>query len=349
MPNNMRAGLLALFFVLGMAFMAAMFLLANPQWSEPERVREGSRTETSKFIFVEENAPPGAMPEVGEKAEEKSPGRVEKIQPVVAKSSAHVAETEPEVGPTQPVVAAIQAEPESFSAPPRSSESIRPLTVASLGGPGTLRGSVEFIGAPPPEKEISLDSGCAQEVKGGKMKTRFFVIGPGNGLANVVVKVVSPIPKAHWIAPADRLVIAAFRCQFDPYVSAVQAGQRLVIENRDPMMHTAHVISSLGDERNYAMMPKSKPVELRLEHANEVKVRCNLHPWEWAFVTVVDHPYFAVTDAEGKFEIKGLAAGKYVVEAVHRKAGTNTVRNVEVGAKGGWVDFKLRAPGPIQN
>jgi hypothetical protein len=339
MPNATRAGLLALFFVLGMAFMAAMFLLANPHWSEPERVREVARPQNAKVIFVEESAP-----QTEPVVKEKVPLPPEKPKPVAAKPTPLASRPEPEIFPTQPVPAAIQAEPTPVPIPSPTGKEVRPLSLLNLGGPGTLRGRVELVGTPPPEKDISLDAGCAHEINGGKMKTRFFVVGPDNGLADVVVKVVSPIPKKHWIMPADPLVIAAFRCRFDPYVSAVQAGQHLVIQNRDPMMHNAHVITSLGDDRNYMVMPKSKPIELRLERAKDVKVRCNLHPWEFAYITVVEHPYFAVTDAEGKFEIKGLPAGKYVVEAIHRKAGTNTVSNVEVGKNGGFAEFRFEGP-----
>jgi hypothetical protein len=343
MPNGTRAILLALFFVLGMGFMAAMFMLANPQWSEPERVREMPRQEKTKLIFVEEIAP-SAEPPVEEKIEGKPAVAGEKVQPVAERSFTATARSEPEIVQTPVAEVAIQIEPKTVLAPIQSAEVIRPLLVANLGGPGTLRGRVTLVGTPPAEKDIPLDAKCAPEVEGLKMKTQFFVVGPENGLANVVVKVVSPVPKGHWIASKEPLVVAAFRCRFDPYVSAVQSGRRLVIENRDPTLHTAHVITSLGDERNYSLLPKGKPVELRLEHAREVKIRCNLHPWEWAFVTVVEHPFFAVTDAEGKFEIKGLPAGKYVVEAAHRKAGTNTISNVEVGKEGGFVEFRLQVP-----
>jgi plastocyanin len=158
------------------------------------------------------------------------------------------------------------------------------------------------------------------------------------------VKVVSPIPRRHWPVPAEPVTIASVGCRFEPYVSAIQAGQRLLFVNRDSVLHNVHASSSLGEEKNYAMMPKSKPLELRVEHADAVRINCDVHPWEFAYVTKVEHPYFAVTDAEGKFEIKGLREGKYTVEATHRKAGTDRAVKVEVGRDGGWVDFRLQVP-----
>ena len=62
-----------------------------------------------------------------------------------------------------------------------------------------------------------------------------------------------------------------------------------------------------------------------------VKFKCDVHPWMFAYVGVVDHPYFAVTDKDGNYKITGLPAGDYTVEAVHLKAGSTTAK-VKVGA-----------------
>ena len=54
-------------------------------------------------------------------------------------------------------------------------------------------------------------------------------------------------------------------------------------------------------------------------------VRCNNHPWMNAFINVSATPFFAVTDADGHFEIKGLPAGTYTLAAVHEKMGEQTI------------------------
>ena len=73
-----------------------------------------------------------------------------------------------------------------------------------------------------------------------------------------------------------------------------------------------------------------------------LKFKCDVHPWMFAYCTVVDHPYFAVTDKDGKFTIKNVPAGKYAVEVAHRKAGT-TSQEVEIKADGGKADFTIEA------
>jgi uncharacterized protein (DUF2141 family) len=61
-------------------------------------------------------------------------------------------------------------------------------------------------------------------------------------------------------------------------------------------------------------------------------VRCNNHPWMNAFINVSATPFFAVTDADGHFEIKGLPPGTYTLAAVHEKMGEQTI-TVKIASK----------------
>ena len=73
-----------------------------------------------------------------------------------------------------------------------------------------------------------------------------------------------------------------------------------------------------------------------------MKFNCDVHPWMFAWVTVVDNPYFAVTDKSGKFTIKNVPPGKYKIAALHRKAApTGMEKDVEVKDSGASVDFTL--------
>jgi uncharacterized protein (DUF2141 family) len=74
-----------------------------------------------------------------------------------------------------------------------------------------------------------------------------------------------------------------------------------------------------------------------------IPVKCNQHPWMRAYIHVVSHPFYAVTDDDGKFELKGLPPGKYEIEAVHEEYGGMT-QTVEVAAKqAAPVDFTYQA------
>ena len=63
-----------------------------------------------------------------------------------------------------------------------------------------------------------------------------------------------------------------------------------------------------------------------------VPVKCNVHPWMKSYIGVLRHPFFAITGADGSFEIKGLPPGDYTIEAWHEKYGAMQ-QKVTVGAK----------------
>ena len=64
-----------------------------------------------------------------------------------------------------------------------------------------------------------------------------------------------------------------------------------------------------------------------------IRFKCDVHPWMGAYMGVLDHPFFAVSGADGSFEIDGLPAGDYVIEAWHETLGTQT-QSVTVAADG---------------
>jgi hypothetical protein len=73
-----------------------------------------------------------------------------------------------------------------------------------------------------------------------------------------------------------------------------------------------------------------------------LKFKCDVHPWMFAWVTAVDHPYFAVTGKDGTFTIKDVPPGKYKIVALHRKgAPTGIEQDIEVTADGGKADFTV--------
>ena len=78
----------------------------------------------------------------------------------------------------------------------------------------------------------------------------------------------------------------------------------------------------LNREWNYSQAPQGEPI-IKTFSREEVLIpfKCNQHPWEKAYVAVLDHPFFAVTDASGNFEIRGLPAGNYTLVVWHERLG----------------------------
>lgn len=146
-------------------------------------------------------------------------------------------------------------------------------------------------------------------------------VNPKNrGIANVVIWAFKP-KKIHpdFKATAEDIIkLDNIGCRFEPHVLAVRAGQTLEIGNSDTVGHN----SKVDFIRNIAVNPiipaaGKVPVKPTKAEPIPVTVSCSIHPWMTARVIVQDHPYMAVTDADGKFELKNLPAGKLTLKVWH--------------------------------
>ena len=207
-----------------------------------------------------------------------------------------------------------------------------------------VTGKVTLKGTPPPEKPITLDAVCGKMQPDG-IKTRFYVVGDGGALANVFVYLKEGAKASE--ATGEGPVLDQVGCQYLPYVLGAQTGQKIKIRNSDATLHNGHATPKLNKEVNFAQVTKGQVNERAFEKAEVlVRMKCDVHPWMFAYVGVVDHPYFAVTGADGSFKLSGVPAGKYTVEAFHMKAGSTT-KEVTVGADGNvTADFAFEYKAP---
>jgi len=214
---------------------------------------------------------------------------------------------------------------------------------------GDITGTVTLKGTPPAEKEISPlkeDATCGKAYA-TMPTTHFFMVGAKGELAETIVMVKGISGKSTG-ASAPAAVLDQHNCQYTPQILAVQTGQPITVKNSDPALHNVHTQPTVAgnEELNKAQMAGG--ADLNFSFAKEekfLKFKCDVHPWMFAWVTVVDSPYFAVTDKDGKFTIKNVPAGKYTVTALHRKAApTGVDQAVEVTADGAKADFTLEVP-----
>jgi hypothetical protein len=73
-----------------------------------------------------------------------------------------------------------------------------------------------------------------------------------------------------------------------------------------------------------------------------VQFKCDLHPWNYAYVGVFAHPFFAVTDQDGRFAIHGVPAGHHDLAIFHSKGGTST-KPIAVTDQLTTMDFEVTA------
>lgn len=216
-------------------------------------------------------------------------------------------------------------------------------------GGASVTGRVLLRGTPPLEKSVTLDARCGR-LHPEPMTTRHYVVGPGGALADVFVYVKAGAPSAAVPSGLPTPLLDQVNCEYVPYVIGVQAGQKLVVRNSDPVLHNVHTLPKApgNRERNLGQPVKGSQSELMFEKPEIfVQLKCDVHPWMFAYLGVVDHPWFAVTHGNGSFTLpSGLPPGQYTLAAVHRKLGEQT-QTISVGANGGEpVTFTLEVPEP---
>jgi len=209
-----------------------------------------------------------------------------------------------------------------------------------------ITGTIMLKGTPPAEKEITPlkdDPNC------GKLHTtvpttHFYVVGGKGELADVVVSIVGASGGASG-ASAPPITIDQKGCEYTPSIQAVQTEQKIMIKNSDPVLHNVHTLPAVtgNTEKNQAQAPNGPDLTFTFSKPEPfLKFKCDVHPWMFAWVSVFDHPYFAVSGKDGTFKIANVPAGKYKIQAAHRKAGTVS-QDIEVKDGENKVELTLEA------
>jgi plastocyanin len=190
---------------------------------------------------------------------------------------------------------------------------------------GTLAGRVVLDGTPPPAEVIRLDGDpkCVSLAGGEERRTEYFVTGEDHTLQNVFVYVKEGLPARTYPVPAQPVVLDQQGCRYVPRVLGVQVGQQLMIRNSDPLLHNVRADSQINQPFDVGTPVQGMEIN-RTFTTREVMVpvKCNVHAWMNAYVGVLDHPFFAVTDASGRFSIPNLPPGTYTIETWHEQLGT---------------------------
>jgi plastocyanin len=188
----------------------------------------------------------------------------------------------------------------------------------------TLTGTVVFRGTRPPRRVMSMDSeeGCQKLHSGKPVYDEPVLTGKSGGLANVFVYIKDGLGDKKFEPPKDPVVIDQRGCLFEPRVLGLRPGQTLDLKNSDPVSHNIHPMPQNNREWNEQQSPGTPDAQHRFARAEVmIPVKCNVHSWMHAWIGVVDHPYFAVTGPDGRFEFKNVPPGDYTIACWHEKLG----------------------------
>ncbi len=178
-------------------------------------------------------------------------------------------------------------------------------------------GLIKLEGARPRRNVIRMasDPYCERAHKDDVFDEALVVNADGT-LRNAFVQIKS-VP-GRYQAPAKGVGLDQKDCVYIPHVVGVMAGQQLVVQNSDSTLHNVHLMPVKNPVRNESQPAKGISHVFVMRNVEEnIIIKCDVHAWMNARIHVVAHPFFSVSDVEGRFEIRGLPPGKYTLEVIH--------------------------------
>lgn len=200
--------------------------------------------------------------------------------------------------------------------PKGQAQNITPSSEPRVG----FRGVVKFIGVEPKRERLQLPMGCGPS--GGAVYANDVIINNGR-IKNVLIRVTKGLKETNFLeAPQREIVLDQVNCQYEPRVIALRVGQKVDFVNSDSLFHNVRSLTEKNEEFNVSM-PQKGDRFTKVFDAPEifVQTKCSVHPWMSAYIAVMDHPYYSVTNERGEFLISDLPQGNYTVEAVHEVFG----------------------------
>jgi plastocyanin len=201
----------------------------------------------------------------------------------------------------------------------------------------TIRGTIKVDGklpklAPPQitkYKEICKDA-----------PNESLIVGPTQGLRYAVVT-LEGITKGKAVERETLHELDNVKCRFSPHVQAASVGQFVVFKNSDPVLHTAHALFKNEQPQFNIGLSPGRVSRKPLVAAGIVNIRCEVHPWMTAYIVVTEHPYHAVSDIYGEYEITDVPPGVYQLKFWHESLGAQEKRVEIKSAAAQKVDFSF--------
>ncbi len=196
---------------------------------------------------------------------------------------------------------------------------------AVLQGVVTFRGTI----APPQKIAVSRDAlfcGTTATIQ------PLLVHAASKGVVDAVVSLSEPAAQPSDTQPPDA-VIRNRQCAFERRISVMRVGARVEVANDDPVLHNTHIRGNGKTILNVAMVAHGPNVQKQIRKPGMLDVKCDAHKFMQGHVVAFDHPYFALTDETGHFQITVVPPGLRQITVWHETLGT-LQKEVRVPAEG---------------
>lgn len=229
---------------------------------------------------------------------------------------------------------------------PAETPAAKPADTQPSGPVATVTGTVTFEGQAPSLQllDMGAEPTCAAKHE-EPPRSQALVLGDGNTMAYVFVKVKSGLPAGKtYAAPSEPVVLDQNGCVYEPHVFGVMVDQPIRILNSDGILHNVHPQPAVNRSVNFAM-PRTlteKMHTFKKAEPEPFSIKCDVHPWMLAYAAVMPHPFYSVTQKDGKFTISGLEGGTYEIEAWHERLGTQTASVTVAAGESQTVDFVFK-------
>jgi len=224
----------------------------------------------------------------------------------------------------------------------QSSQAPEAAPAAAVENPATLIGEVLFTGTAPQGDPIDMseEPTCAEKHDDPPVSDEV-VVNDGR-LKNVFVYVRDGLTGTHAVA-GEQVVIDQDGCVYSPHVAGVQTGQELVFRNSDGLLHNIKAQPTNNRPFNISQPTNMTSNQTFNQPEVMVPVQCDVHGWMNMYIGVTNHPYFAVSAADGTFTIANVPPGTYTIETWHEQYGTQTQQVTVAESAGATADFTYSA------
>ena len=205
--------------------------------------------------------------------------------------------------------------------------------VVDVSNAGAIMGSVSVSDTS--LKDETLKPHRNQNYCGESIPAEKYLVSANGRLQNSVVMIDGITKGKHW-NPRGEFVISNDKCRFVPHVLVAPRGGTITLRNDDPMLHNFHFYRVFRDSdlrlkkrniHNVALPQQGLEVRKKkiLRKPGLLSLECNAHVYMQAWVWVVEHPYTAVTLANGTFTLDGVPPGSYKFRVWHESLGEKVV------------------------